>query len=91
MRILQRNFKRTYTYTNTHQQQPYYVGTLRQMTDQQRGASGRKQSGWLAGGPLLRVATIRRTADTHYGHIPLHFSHNERIPVQISLQYLHWR
>jgi len=22
-------------------------------------------------------------------HIPLHFSHNERTPVQISLQYLH--
>jgi hypothetical protein len=32
----------------------------------------------LAGGPLLRVATIRRTTDTHYRHIPLHFSHNER-------------
>ena len=44
----------------------------------------------LAGGPLLRVATIRRTTDTHYRHIPLHFSHNERTPVQISLQYLHW-
>ena len=26
----------------------------------------------------------------HYRHIPLHFSHNERTPVQISLQYLHW-
>ena len=24
-----------------------------------------------------------------YRHIPLHFSHNERTPVQISLQYLH--
>jgi hypothetical protein len=44
----------------------------------------------LAGGPLLRVATIRRTTDTHYRHIPLHFSHNERTPVQSSLQYLHW-
>ena len=43
----------------------------------------------IAGGPLLRVATIRRTTDTHYRHIPLHFSHNERTPVQISLQYLH--
>jgi hypothetical protein len=39
----------------------------------------------LAGGPLLLVATIRRTTDTHYRHIPLHFSHNERTPVQISL------
>ena len=43
----------------------------------------------IAGGPLLRVATIRRTTDTHYRHIPLHFSHNERTSVQISLQYLH--
>jgi hypothetical protein len=40
----------------------------------------------MAGGPLLRVATIRRTADTHYKHIPLHFSHNERTSLQISLQ-----
>jgi len=45
---------------------------------------------WLAGGPLLRVATIRCTTDTHYRHIPFHFSHNKRTPVQISLQYLHW-
>jgi hypothetical protein len=45
----------------------------------------------LVGGPLLRVATIRRTADTHCRHIPLHFSHNERTPVQISLQYLQCR
>ena len=28
----------------------------------------------LAGGPLLRVATIRRTATTHYRHIPFDFS-----------------
>jgi hypothetical protein len=45
----------------------------------------------LAGGPLLRVATIRRTTDTHYRYILLHFSHNERTPVQISLQYLQCR
>jgi len=45
---------------------------------------------WLAGGLLLIVATIRRTTDTHYRHIPFHFSHNERTPVQISLQYLYW-
>ena len=31
-----------------------------------------------------------QTTDTHYRHIPLHFLHNERTPVQISLQYLHW-
>jgi len=28
--------------------------------------------------------------EADYRHIPLHFSHNELIPVQISLQYLHW-
>jgi len=44
----------------------------------------------LAGGPLHRFATIRRTTDTHYRHIPFHFSHNERTPVQILLQYLRW-
>ena len=42
----------------------------------------------LADGPLLRIATIRHTTDTHYRHIPLHFSHNESTPVQISLGYL---
>ena len=37
------------------------------------------------------IATkTRRTTDTHYRHVPFHFSHNERTPVQISLQYLHW-
>ena len=50
-------------------------------------------------GPILRRRDIlhqtpifsewRRTADTHYKHIPLHFSHNEFTPVQISLQYFH--
>ena len=39
---------------------------------------------------MLRVTTIRRTIDTHYRHNPFHFSHNERTPIQISLQYLHW-
>jgi len=33
---------------------------------------------------------IATTTDTHYRHIPLHFSHNERTPAQISLHYLHW-
>jgi hypothetical protein len=41
----------------------------------------------LAGGPLLRVATIRLSTDT----FPLRFSHNERTPVQVSLQYLQCR
>ena len=89
MRILQRNLKRTYTYTNTHEQQPYCVGTLSQMTERSAERRVRQETGWLADGPLIRVATIRRTTDTHYRHIPLHFSHNERTSVQISLQYLH--
>jgi len=38
-------------------------------------------------GPLLRVGTIRRSTDTHYRHIPFHFSHNEHTSVHISLQY----
>jgi len=33
----------------------------------------RQDTGWLAGGPLLRVATIRRTTDTHYRHT--HYRH----------------
>jgi hypothetical protein len=94
IRILQQNLKRTYAYNDTHEQQPYCVGTLSQMTERSADRHIRQGTGWLAGwlagGPLLRVATIRRTTDTHYRHIPLHFSHNERTPVQISLQYLHW-
>jgi len=45
---------------------------------------------WLAGRPLLRVATIRRPTDAHYRHIPFHFSYNKRTPVQILCQNLHW-
>ena len=33
MRILQRNLKRTYTYTKTHEQQRYCLGNLSQMTE----------------------------------------------------------
>jgi len=32
---------------------------------------------------------IATNTDTHYRHIPLHFSHNERSPVQMSLKYRH--
>jgi hypothetical protein len=28
--------------------------------------AGKRLAGWLAGGPLLRVATIRRTTDTFF-------------------------
>jgi hypothetical protein len=73
-------------YTNTHKQQPYCVGTLSQMTERSAERRVRHETGWLAGGPLLRAPTIRRTTDTH---IPLHFSYNERTPVQISLQCLY--
>jgi hypothetical protein len=85
MRILQRNLRRTYTYTNTHEKQPYCVDTLSQMTERSTERRVRQETGWLAGwlagGPLLRVAIIRRTTDTHYRHIPLHFSHKEHTPV----------
>jgi len=33
---------------------------------------------------------IATNFEADYRHIPLHFSHNERTAVQISLQYLHW-
>ena len=56
-------------YTNTHEQQLYCVGTLSQMTERSAERRVRQETGWLAGGPLLRVAKIRRTTDTHYRHI----------------------
>jgi hypothetical protein len=77
-------------YTNTHKQRPYCVGTLNQMTERSAERRVRLETGCLAGGPLLRVPTIRRTTHTHYRHIRLHFSHNERTPVQIYLKYLYW-
>ena len=52
-------------YTNTHEQQPYCVGTLSQMTERSAERRVRQETGWLAGGPLLRLAKIRRTTDTH--------------------------
>jgi hypothetical protein len=36
----------------------------------------RQEIGWLAGGPLLRVATIRRTTDTF-----LLISHTTNVPL----------
>ena len=51
-------------YTNTHKQQLYCVGTLSQMTDRSAERRIRQETGWLAGGPLLRVATIRHTTET---------------------------
>jgi hypothetical protein len=51
-------------YTHAHEQQPYCVGTLNQMTERLADRRVRQETGWLAGGPLLHVATIRRTADT---------------------------
>ena len=44
-------------------------------------------SGWLA--DHCSVSQQLGALQTHYSHIPFHFSHNERTPVQISLQYLH--
>ena len=51
-------------YTNTHKQQPYCVSTLSLMTERSAERRVRQEKGWLAGGPLLRVATTRRTTDT---------------------------
>jgi len=51
-------------YTNTHKQQHYCVGTLSQMTERSLEKRVRQETGWLVGGPLLRVATTRRTTDT---------------------------
>jgi hypothetical protein len=51
-------------YTNTHEQQPYCLGTLSQMTERSAQRRIRQETGWLAIGPLLRVATTRRTTDT---------------------------
>ena len=51
-------------YTNIHEQQPYCVGTLSQMTERSAKRRVRQETGWLAGGPLLRVSTTRRTTDT---------------------------
>jgi hypothetical protein len=50
-------------YTNTHEQQTYCVGTLSQMTERSAERRVRQVTGWLTGGPLLRVPTIRRTTD----------------------------
>ena len=51
-------------YTDTHEQQPYCVGTLSHMTERSAERRVKQETGWLAGGPLLRVAKIRRTTDT---------------------------
>jgi hypothetical protein len=51
-------------YTNTHEQQPYCVGTLSQMTEGLAERRVGQETGWLAGGPLLHVPTIRCTTDT---------------------------
>jgi hypothetical protein len=55
-------------YTNTHELQPYCVGTLSQMTERSAERRVRQGTGWIAGGPLLRVPTVRRSTDTHYRH-----------------------
>jgi hypothetical protein len=39
------------------------------MTERSAERRVRQEIGWLAGGPLLRVPTIRRTTDIHYRHI----------------------
>ena len=51
-------------YTDTREQQPHCVSTLSQMTERSAERRVRQERGWLAGGPLIRVPTIRRTTDT---------------------------
>jgi hypothetical protein len=51
-------------YTKTHEQQPYCVGTLSQMTERLAERRVRQETCWQAGGPLLRVTTTRCTTDT---------------------------
>jgi len=38
-------------YTNSHEQQPYCVDTLSQMTEKLAERCVRQETGWLAGGP----------------------------------------
>jgi hypothetical protein len=72
-------------YTNTHEQQPYCVGSLSQMTERSADRRVMQEKGWLAGGPLLSVSTTRCTTDTF-----LFVSHTTNVLPQISLQYRHW-
>jgi hypothetical protein len=51
-------------YNSAYEQQPYCVGTLSQMTERSAERRIRQETDWLAGGPLLRVPTIRHTTDT---------------------------
>ena len=74
-------------YTNTHEQQPYCVGTLSQMTERSAERRVRQETGWLAGGPLFRVPTIRCTTDTHYRHtIQTHYRHTIQPHYRHTLQ-----
>jgi len=61
-------------YSNSHEQQPYCVGTLSQMTERSAERRVRQETVWLVGGLLICVATIRRTTDAHYRHIPFFFT-----------------
>jgi len=77
-------------YINTHEQQPYCVGTLSQMTERSAERRVRQETGWLAGGPLFRVATISRTTDTLQTHSSS-FLTQRTYSCSNFLQYLHWR
>ena len=79
MRILQRNLKRT---TDTHYRHALQTRTTD--THYRHALQTRTTD------THYRHTLQTHTTDTHYIHIPFHFSHNERTPVQISLQYLHW-
>ena len=81
MRILQR-LQTHYTHTHTththyrHTLQTHTIGTHYMHTLQTHTTDTH-----------YRHTLQAHTTDTHYRQIPLHFSHNEPTPVQISLQF----
>jgi hypothetical protein len=79
MRILQRNLKRTYTYTNTYEQQPYCVGTLSQMTERSAERRLRQETGWLA--DRCSVSQQLGALQTHNTDTFLFISHTTNAPL----------
>jgi hypothetical protein len=83
MRILQRNLKLTYTYTNTHERQPCFVGTLSQMTDRSAERVFRQKTGWLAGWLADRCSVSQQLGalQTHTTDTLLFISHTTNVPL----------
>jgi hypothetical protein len=79
MRILQLNLKRTYTYNNTHEQQPYCVGTISQMTERSAERRVRQETGWLA--DHCSVSQQLGALQTHTTDTFLFISHTTNVPL----------